>query len=1057
MGLRSAIVTVLLFIPVSLLGQNVSIDQVRFKSVANIDQLPSYTVISQARDPYGFMWFGTFNGLVRYDGYQFKTYQSVPGDTTSLITNLAYSLLCTGKKYMWVGTMGSGLDKMNFRNDTFIHYQNRVDNAVRRLTDGINNLYRDKWGNLWVMTENGLGLLKKGARNIHYFYKGKNNKVAFYSFLVDSLNEVWIGSSRGLLYYRSEKEFLDKIKKGNWNFVHIKSPVWRIFEDRQEHIWFGTGNITDTGTGLYRYDLKNREWHHYYHQSGNKHSISSNRITSFCELFDGSLWIGTDHGLDYYQPKTDNFIQYIHSELNRYSIPFNYIDSIQFTDKNVMFITGHLKGICKAIVTQNTFERIKHEKGNSNSLSGNIFYSIYEDYNHNLWMGSVDYGVSEWKNNSHKFIHFMPGPVSSKSLGGSSVFSIIQDSSGTFWFGHYGKGVSRYNPKTGIFRHYYPGKSGLRSGRVEKLYIDREHRLWAGTLSSGLYIYVRSKDRFVPFEKLFKLNLSFKKIGVGAFYEDDNGFFWIGTVEHGLYRFNPKTGVMVHYFSNGDKKHWISNNFVYCIVKDHSGHLWVGTKRGLNLYHPKTKSFTIFSKSEQLPDLQINALVPDKHNNLWLTTNHNIVKISASRTKVYVYNVEEQFPQIEFTPLANCMTHNGMIYFGSTEGVVHFDPDKITGNQYVPPVVITSILVMNKPYKTFSPYKGIKELSIPYRDNLLTFDFAALDYHQPQKNQYAYKLDGLNNKWVYLKNRRYCSFTNLYPGRYVLHVKASNNDGVWNEKGTSLILDIEPPFWMTWWFILMMVSLCIIGLVLVVRHFTGRKLRQRMKQMEQNMLISEEREKTRAAIARDLHDEIASTLGSIVLYSDMVGQSNWTHEKTTQLLKKIGALSGEAIDKMNDIVWYVAPQHDTMNHLFMKIRNLVSNLSMSKDLNFRIDIQEPENDIAISEQVRRNTYLICKEAVHNILKHAHARNVQVAARYKNRRMQIFICDDGQGIAEEVLSVLAKDDFDMKNHPKLLTNHGLSNMQFRAKEMGAILRFRSFPGKGTILYCSMRIA
>ena len=1057
MGFRPSIIAVLLFIPVTLLGQNTHIDQVRFESVANLDQLPSYTVISQTQDPNGFMWFGTFNGLVRYDGYEFKTYNSVPGDTTSIITNLAYSLLCPNNKYMWVGTMGSGLDKMNFKTGTFTHYQKKSDNDLRTLTDGINNLYRDKLGNLWVMTENGLGLLKRGAQKIHYYYNNEHEMVAFYSFLVDSLNHIWIGSSQGLYYYRSEKELIEDLKRGYWNHIQIKNPVWRIFEDRQGHIWFGTGNITNTGSGLYRYDLQTGKWHHYFHQSGNKHSISSDRITSFCELFDGSIWIGTDHGLDYYQPKTDDFIQYVHSDLNRYSIPFNYIDSIQFTDKNVMFLTGHLKGICKAIVTQNTFERIKPEKGNPNSLSGDIFYSIYEDHSHNLWMGSVDHGISEWNSHTHKFRHFMPGSDSLKTLGGSSVFSIVQDSSGTFWFGHYGKGVSHYFPKTGRFRHYYPGKSGLHSGRVPMLYIDREHRLWAGTLSSGLYIYVRLKDRFVPFEKLFKLNMSFKKIGVAAFYEDHNGIFWIGTVEKGLFRFNPVTGTMIHYFSNGDENHWISNDFIYCIMEDHSGQLWVGTKRGLNRYHPKDKTFSIFSKSEQLPDLQINAIVPDKHDNLWLSTNHNIVKINPGRSKVFIYNIENQFPHIELTPLAKCMTHNRIICFGSTEGIVHFDPDKIMGNQYVPPVVITSILVMNKPYKSYSPYKGIKKLSIPYRDNLLTFNFAALDFHQPQKNQYAYKLVGLNNKWVYLKNRRYCSFTNLYPGRYVLHVKASNNDGVWNEKGTSLILDIEPPFWMTWWFIFIMASLCVIGLVLLVRHFTGRKLRRQMKQMEQDMLIREEREKTRASIARDLHDEIASTLGSIVLYSNMVGQSGWTHEKTDQLLKKIGMLSGEAIDKMNDIVWYVAPQHDTVRHLFMKIRTMVSDLSMSKDLNFRIDIQDPETDASIHEKVRRNLYLICKEAIHNIEKHANAENVHIIARYKNNKIVLFVIDDGEGISEDILSVLNQENDDSINFSKLMTHHGLLNMKYRVDDIGGSIYFRSKTGKGTLILCSVRIA
>ena len=1045
--------------PVHLLAKGVNSDSLIFKPISNIDELPEKAVICQGQDSLGFLWFGTYNGLVRYDGYHFKDYSNIPGDSTSISGNIIASLWCDSGRYLWVGTRANGLNRYDYKTGIFKHYIHNLKDTNSISNNEINSIYKDNEGNLWLGTINGFDLLEPGAHKFQHFLTVNDentNKLSVFAIFKDHHNRLWVGTAKGLLVYTKSRKtdtYIESEVPGN---ITIIAPVWKIFEDSYNNIWIGTGAISKRGQGLYKYDIDHNKWHYYTYDSHDPHSISSNRITSFCETRDGAMWIGTDNGLNLYQKASDNFYRYIHSNNRKKSIPFNYIDSIYQSRSGILWFTFHLDGICKAFINHNLFHNYPYLTNGKNDLPRNLVYELYPDRSGYIWVGTADNGLDRFNPVTQKFKHYSYIENSPDSLGGPNVFSAIQDTSGYIWFGNYGKGVSRYDPVHHIFKRYRPGKSGLISGYVICLYIDREQRLWAGTLYNGLFIYNKKKDRFIPFAKVFNTDLNFINQGIPSMFEDAKGMYWIGTVRKGLIRFNSKDDSYITYNASKNTKHRLSNNFVYAILKDKKGVLWAGTQNGLNLYNPHKDSFDRFKMNDQLSNLQINGIVEDHRGNLWVSASKEIIKIDTDRKNIVIYTENDGLDQNELLPLAACISSKGIIYFGGEKGFVSFNPDEIKENRYEPPVAITQINVLNRPFKTKSTYPYVSNIKLPYRDNSITFEFTSLDYHDPSNNEYAYRLKGFNDKWMNIKNRRYATFTNLYPGHYVLQVRGSNNIGVWNSNGTTLSIDILPPFWMTWWFKLIITLLVFSGLGLLIRYISTRKLKLQVQQIERKMALRDEREKTRSVIARDLHDEVASTLGSISLYSEMLKQNIKNSHRTTDFVQKIERLCNEAVDTMNDIVWYVAPRHDTINHLFMRIRNLISDLSVTESIHFRMDIRDPEEDDYISDQTRRNIYLICKEALHNILKHSHAKNVTVCARYKKKKIMIVISDDGEGIKEAEIKGLRKFNMDDPASSKNLTGHGLYNMKYRANEINASLLFRSGSGKDTTICCSLRI-
>ncbi|MBI5472876.1 MAG: hypothetical protein HY961_11075, partial [Ignavibacteriae bacterium] len=449
---------------------------------------------------------------------------------------------------------------------------------------------------------------------------------------------------------------------------------------------------------------------------------------------------------------------------------------------------------------------------------------------------------------------------------------------------------------------------------------------------------------------------------------------------------------------------------------------------GLNRFDTATKHFDYFTEQEGLPNNVIYGILPDAHGNLWLSTNKGISRFTPQSKMFRNYDLKDGLQGNEFNQGSHFASKRGELFFGGLNGLNAFFPDNIRDNGYVPPVYLTNFKVFDTPIPGPIVRTGIDPIQLSYAENFFSFELVALNFTSPEKNQYRYMLEGLDKDWIAVNSlRRYASYTNLDPGEYVLRIKGSNNDGVWNEQGAAIGIVIVPPYWKTLWFQALVVFAAAGILFLMYRYRVNKLL---------------EIERIRSSIAVDLHDDIGSTLTEIALYSDVGLREvraravekhlNGKLNKVESLLEDIGSTSRGLIDAMNDIVWAVDPKNDSFEFLLLRMKNHAARMFDAKGINYEIDIPEAISHLHLPLQFRRRFYLIFKEAINNILRHAHPTKVQLTIRKEGRSLVMAIVDDGRG-------------FDVRAESQ---GNGLNNMQKRAQSLNGTQTVDSEMRKGT---------
>ncbi|MBI5463603.1 MAG: hypothetical protein HY966_01460, partial [Ignavibacteriales bacterium] len=452
------------------------------------------------------------------------------------------------------------------------------------------------------------------------------------------------------------------------------------------------------------------------------------------------------------------------------------------------------------------------------------------------------------------------------------------------------------------------------------------------------------------------------------------------------------------------------------LAEDHDGTLWVGTiGGGLNKFNRESETFTRFTTKEGLANDVIYGMLVDQEGCLWIGTENGLSHLNPKTQQFRNYTVEDGLPSNNFYWGTPSLAKDGECIFGTSNGVVLFHPRDIEPNLIPPSVVLTSFHTLYKPMKFDRDVSEVREIEITFRENVFSFEFAALDFTNPKNNHYAYRMEGFDDDWVYAGARRFTTYTNLNPGTYTFRVKGANSDGIWNDRGLAVKLMIDPPVWFRWWF-MTLVGLLILGTVVYLYNWRVEKLL--------------EVERTRDRIARDLHDDIASTLGSVALYiASLRGKLKKSPRETVRMLEKISSLSLEAIDSMSDIVWSVSPRNDTLNDLLIHMRDLTSQVCTANGIDYTIRIPPLADDIILKPDVRKNIYLVFKESLNNVIKHAHAKKLTVSAKLDKGIFQMAISDNGRGFDIENYG------FGMKHgsqHEPLSRGHGLRSLDKRAK-------------------------
>ncbi|MFC2103198.1 sigma 54-interacting transcriptional regulator [Bacteroidota bacterium] len=838
-----------LFITTGTLSQQ---DNIQFEHITVADGLPHNHIKSIIQDHLGFLWFTTQNGLVKYDGFNFKTYLPVPGDTNSINTRNPIHVIEDHLGDLWISSHEDGLIKFDRKTEIFRNYVNDDDNPKSISADDVHVLYEDNSGNLWIgMYNTGMEKFNRETETFKNYRNEPDNINSLSGNTVnviteDSEGNFWIGTTNGLNKFNREtgKSVRYFNEQGNPNSL-IDNNIYDIIEDISGNIWIATAG------GLSKYMYKKDLWKHYLNEPDNPNSLSESFVVNVFLDSKAKIWVGSDsRGLNLFEPDLDGFIRFQTDANNPYSISSDWVWAITEDRTGVLWFGCWLTGLNKIDLYKKKFKHYKHNPVNRNSLSSNWVWCLFTDSEGILWIGTKGGGLNRFDPESRTFKNYTFEPGNRHSLSNNNVETIIEDHQGYLWLGT-NDGLNRFDRKSETFRRYkYDENSSvsLSNNDIQSIFIDSFGSLWIGTYGSGLdKLDLNEYNENSPVFSHYQNNpdnpnsLSFNIVNV--IFEDSFGTLWFGTDRRGVDKFNRETETFEHYY---DSKTGL--DVIFNIHEDRAGRLWIGTYRGgLHLFDRKTGAREIFTEKDGLAHNSIKGILEDDMENLWIGTERGLSRFNYENKSFRNYDISEGLQSNLFNFRAVTKDNDGVMYFGGDNGFNVINPNELIDNPYPPQIVITEIKLfdISLPIGGDSPLKThiniAKEIELSYDQNDLTLEYVALHYSRSEESIYKYKLENYDKNWRKAGTHRFANYTNLEPGEYIFLVMAASSDGVWCENPASLKIIIVPPFWQTTWFKIM--SVLIILSILFIAY------KMRIKQLEKKRKMLEERvvERTEAA------------------------------------------------------------------------------------------------------------------------------------------------------------------------------------------------------------------
>jgi ligand-binding sensor domain-containing protein/signal transduction histidine kinase/DNA-binding response OmpR family regulator len=781
--------------------------------------LSQSSILSIAQDSMGFMWFGTKDGLNKFDTQTFEVYRHNRLDSTSLSSSQNINALLTDRKgRLWVATQ-KGLNVYVPESNSFKSYLHDPNNKNSLSNSVIRSLYQDRQGYIWIGTENGLNKMV-GPDKFQRFYEGRDKRNSLASSLIkaihqDHTNAMWIGTIAGL-----SKMTLLNGKYVFQSYYHekdnpaslIDDDVTTVYEDAHNNLWIGTHNY-----GLDLLDRSTGRFKHFDVRKGDNDGISSNFIRKMKMDNEGRLWISTLNGINIFNYETGKFSTYTHNPGDPSSLNQNSIYDILQDAAGSMWLGTYYGGVNVYHANSTPFRKFKANT-QKNGISSNVISAIAEDSKNNLWIGTEAEGLNYYDRAKDKFINFKSDLYNNNSLSSNLVKAISIDQKGNVWLGTYEGGLDRYESKTGRFKRYRPsdGKNTINSSRIVNLMHDRHGKLWIGTRAQGIICYDDITDVFTLFsDPVYKDELTRHR----AFFEDSRGNIWISTNSGTFVR--PANGQpLIRLRSKNDDFGFDDINF---IREDAAHQIWLGSyASGLIRYDPVKMTTKFYTTEDGLPANNVLGMLEDNAGKLWISTSNGLAKFDG---KAFInYTVDDGLTGNVFNTNSFFKDSRGEMFFGGYNGLISFFPEQVKTNSQVPKAVFTQLRLFNKPVSIGDATKLLsrninltKEITFSYHQNIFSIDFAILNYIKPEKNRYAYKLEGFEKQWNYV-NSPSAAFTNLPAGTYTLLIKGANNDGVWTTDSERMTIYVNPPFWKTWWAYLLY-FICLSALVFLILRF----------------------------------------------------------------------------------------------------------------------------------------------------------------------------------------------------------------------------------------------
>jgi ligand-binding sensor domain-containing protein/signal transduction histidine kinase len=1011
----------------------------RFTHLTTRDGLSQGYVTAILQDRRGFMWLATRDGLNRYDGNTFVVYKHDPTDPETLSSNFIQDLLEDDRGGLWIAT-NNGANRFDPRTERVTRYLHDSRNLNTLAGSYVTTIARDEGGQIWFgMQEAGLEHLDPATgRFTHYRNDNDGHFVGAITQVIAGRHaDIWLTSDRGLFHLDPQTGRITR-PAGTPDRLSADS----VYEGESGDVWL---LVQSPIVGLVKYETQSGRFLEFplATTSGSALASTINGGSLGGKLVpDGQngFWVPSNQGLFYFDRQTERFaFRFRHDESDRDSLDTNAIMSVYRDRGGVLWVGTENAGVDTLNFRQEQFVHFKHRAEQLESLSPGRVKAIHQDRNGILWVGLFPRALDRVDLKTGRIIHY---PADEGTLGtGTNVDSLYSDAAGSLWIGGGGSGVARLDPRTGRFAHYlhHSEDSGsLVSDNVYTIYGDRQGHIWVGT-QYGLSRYEPATNTFstyrpVPDDPASLLNW------IWTIYQDRAGTLRLGTFGGALIDFDEERKTFTLHSPDPRNRQRLNGGGITTIHEDASGTLWLGGFDGLYRYDRQDGHFDRYTEARGLPSSTIRCIQEDHAGRLWLSTQKGVSRFDPILQTFRNYDVTDGLQSDEFSDGCH-QSPDGRIFFGGSNGFNAFYPDQIRDDPYVPPVVITSFRVFNKAIPIGGevlaqsvPYVG--SLTLPYRDNVFSLEFAALSYANSPRNRYRYRLDNFDANWTEVGSRqRIATYTNLDPGRYVFRVQGSNSDRIWNETGAVLSIVITPPWYRT----TMFRAACVVLLLASL----GAAYQYRMRQVHHRYASTvEARVAERTRIARELHDTLLQGFHGLLLRFQTAAQLLPDRpDAAKETLNDAIAQAAQAILEARNAVHGLRTSALERHDLAMAIRTVGDELASSapsgRPVGFYVDVEGHSRELR--SIVRDEIYKIAVEGLRNAFRHAQASRVEVEIRYDRDQFQLRVRDDGKGIDRSVLATHG-----IEGH------YGLRGMPERAAILGGTLEVWSEVGAGTEL-------
>jgi len=1077
-NIRSFLVGIMLLASTVLFAQH----EISFRRITINDGLSLSSVYYIFQDSKGFMWFATEDGLNKYDGTGFTVYNHTPGNPNSLSYKWIEKIVEDRQGNLWLSTR-QGLSYLNPSNDKVLRFFNSGPGEHHVSNDTILNLHRegdfiwvgtmngldrfhtgnlnrttidldcdprhqqvlsintDHSGRTWVGTNGGLHVVEKGSDQAQCITSGESevDPLEVRALFLEN-DTVWVGSKQSLMKFTLEGTGQVKIK---YPVIRVESdsPVENIYRDSDQHLWVTTSN------GLYSYGA--RILKKMIPTTGNAPSLAMLPKKPLLEDSKGAIWMGTfSQGVYRITPGSDVY-HYAFDPTNPTSLSDNTVNCIYEDRAGGIWIGTFGSGISVYDPHSNIIKTLKNDPFDPNSLTSSFIWSILESNDQKVWIGTNNAGINIYDPATKNVEVLKHDPDDPSSLPEGSVREIFQDRGGTIWVGTDGGGLSKYNRKTGSFSHFRndPGRlTSISSNSVRTIYQDSTGILWIGT-RNGLNSFDPRSEKFRQYLHNSDVEGSLSNNFVySAIYMDKRGYLWVGTYGGGLNRLNTKTGQFTSYQFELGNPSSISDDIVFAIYEDEKGYFWIGTNSGLNLFNPSTGKFKRYGTEAGLPNDVIYGIMPDHENRLWITTNKGISRLDLTEFRFKNFDVNDGLQSNEFNGGASHRGKSGRLYAGGVYGLNIIEPEKIKPVDNHAELTINRLEILGKEVQVLregmiadsSDHKSgliesvenyylprhvayLDEIRLNYRQRFFSIEFAALNHHLPEKLNYRYRMRELEDHWNLAGNRNYVTYANMKPGTYIFEADASNSDGFLASKPAQLKIIITPPFWRSYWFMLMMAMIVLAFIVFIYRFLLNQRMNNLLKSQYEQIKVANEKLQQSENDLKDLNatkdkffsiisHDLKNPFSSVLSISELMSKE-FESTETSELkygISKIHDTNRHIYELLENLLTWSKTQRDnlTMEKVNFNLSRIIeTNLNVlrlsAEKKEIKIETNVPDEICAYADREMIST--VFRNLANNSIKFTPVgKSIRISAEARDKQIIVKVEDQGVGIPPDDL-------------------------------------------------------